>query len=311
MIRKVAAAVVAVAALGGVAFWGLTVPWPIEAAEIPSHEANLANGERIFNVGGCASCHSAAGAKGEERKKLGGGRELKTEFGIFRVPNISPDAETGIGTWSAADMVNAMKQGVSPEGEHYYPSFPYASYTRMTSEDVIDLAGYLKTLPAVSNEVAGHDLAFPYSIRRGIGLWKLAYLSDAPVVTLPADAPDLVRRGQYLVEGPGHCAECHTTRNLAGALDRSLWLAGAKNPDGQGRIPNLTPGVGGMADWSAEDIVNALETGFKPDYDSFGGSMVEVQENTALLPPEDRAAMAAYLKALPPLPDAVPPPATN
>jgi len=304
MLKKLLATAAVLAVAGGAGFWVLTMPRTLTAADLPQHTADLANGERMFNAGGCAGCHAAAGAKGEERLKLGGGLVLATPFGKFHVPNISPDEATGIGGWSTADFVGAMKNGVDDEGEHLYPAFPYASYTHMRAEDLIDLDGYLRTLPKVANAVPDHELGFPFNVRRGLGLWKLLYLDAAPVVALPADASDAVKRGQYLVEGPGHCGECHTSRTPAGGLDRSKWLAGAPNPEGKGVIPNITGGEGGIADWSEDDIVNALSTGFKPDYDSFGGSMVEVQENISKLPPEDIAAIAAYLKAVPKLPAA-------
>lgn len=305
MLKKLAGALVILGALGGAAFWVLTEPRIVKAEDLPAHTADVANGALIFNAGGCAGCHAAPGAKGEDRLKLGGGLVLDTPFGKFHVPNISPDAGTGIGSWSAATFVTAMKDGVGAEGEHLYPAFPYASYTHMTTEDVLDLKAYMDTLPAVANSVPDHELGFPFNVRRGLGLWKLLHLKSGPVVALPADASDAVKRGQYLVEGPGHCAECHTSRDPSGGLDRSKWLAGAPNPDGKGVIPNITSGEGGIADWSEDDIVNALQTGFKPDYDSFGGSMVEVQENISKLPPEDIKAIAAYLKAVPKLPAAV------
>lgn len=305
MVGKVLATVATLAVAGGGIFWGLTMPSRLDSASIPAHTGDAAAGERIFNIGGCASCHAAKGAKDDERLILGGGRELVTDFGTFRAPNISPDPVSGIGGWSDEDFLNAMMRGVSPSGEHYYPSFPYTSYARMRPEDAIDLHAYLKTLPPVQATVAGHDLAFPFTIRRGLGLWKALYLDDAPVVALPDDAGGAAELGRYLAEGPGHCGECHSPRSAIGGIDPSRWLAGAPNPDGEGTIPNITPGPGGIADWSAEDIAYSLESGFKPDYDSFGGSMVEVQENLARLSAEDRAAIAAYLKLVPAHPDAV------
>jgi mono/diheme cytochrome c family protein len=192
-----------------------------------------------------------------------------------------------------------MLRGVSPDGRHYYPSFPYTSFTRMQPGDVADLWAFLGTLPAVAGRHPGPDLAFPYGFRRGLGLWKLAFLSDAPAVTVNTSDP-AVARGQYLVEGPGHCGECHTPRNFAGALDDSRWLAGAPSPEGPGRVPNITGGEGGIGDWSAGDIAYLLESGFKPDFDTVGGSMVDVQKNLAMLPEADHDAIAAYLKAVPP-----------
>lgn len=296
----IGAGAIGLAGLG--VFWALTMPRGLPAdvlAALP--EGDATRGETLFWAGGCDSCHSARGASGEALKQLGGGLELVTDFGVFVAPNISPDPEDGLGAWSAADFANAMLRGVSPDGRHYYPAFPYASYARMTTADVADLWAYLRTLPAVEGAAPPHRLGFPFNIRRGVGLWQLAFLSSAPVVAVDESDPALVR-GRYLVEGPGHCGECHTPRNLAGALRLGDWLSGAPNPDGEGRIPNITP-AGDMADWSAEDIVYYLETGFTPDFDSVGGSMAAVQRNMAELPSEDLAAMADYLKAVPARPD--------
>jgi len=301
------AIIVAIVVVAGGLAWFLTAPDRLRADELPPYQGDPAKGELVFYAGGCASCHAAPGAKGDDKLKLAGGLELKTPFGVFRVPNISPDPETGIGRWSILDFVNAVMRGVSPGGRHFYPAFPYPSYARMRIEDVIDLKAFIDTLPAASNRVGGHDLAFPFNIRRGVGLWKLLYLSPEPVLALDG-ATEAVRRGQYLAEGPGHCGECHTSRDFMGGVKKALWLAGAPNPEGRGTIPNITPGPGGL-EWSEDEIVEALKTGFKPDFDTLGGRMGEVQENLAHLPEADLQALAAYLKAVPPLPDAVPKPA--
>jgi mono/diheme cytochrome c family protein len=260
-------------------------------------EGDAVRGEAVFWAGGCESCHAAKGAKGDDRLKLGGGQVLATPFGDFVVPNISSDPGDGIGDWTDADFANAMTRGLSPEGRHYYPAFPYASYARMTPQDIADLRAFLATLPAVAGRAPGHDLTFPYSFRRGLGLWKLGFLSDAPAVAVDTADP-AVARGQYLVEGPGHCGECHTPRNFAGAVDTTRWLGGAPAAEGEGRVPNITPG-GDLGGWSAGDIEYYLETGFTPDFDTVGGAMVAVQENMAMLEAGDRAAIAAYLKAVP------------
>lgn len=301
---KRAAAGLAILALAAAAvFVLLTAPDRVAEADVPINEPNLANGERMFLIGGCASCHAAKDAEGEARLRLGGGLRLATPFGTFVAPNISPH-EDGIGGWSAADFATAMTKGVSPDGRHYYPAFPYASYARMTLKDVADLKAYLDTLPPVARANEAHEIGFPYNIRRGLGLWKLLYLDPAPVLDA-AGLGEEALRGRYLVEGPGHCAECHTPRTPIGGFDLSRWMAGAPNPERKGMIPNLTSHESGLGSWSAADIAYVLETGLKPDHDSVGGSMVEVVRNTSRLAPEDRAAIAAYLKALPPLP---PPP---
>jgi mono/diheme cytochrome c family protein len=189
-----------------------------------------------------------------------------------------------------------MRRGVAPDGRHYYPAFPYTSYARMTGQDVADLFAYLRSLRPVAGKPPATALAFPLNIRRGIGLWKRIHFDDLPMVTLPPDAPAAVRAGQYLVEGPGHCGECHTPRGPLGGLFRAGWLGGAPDAEGKGRVPNITPA---KLTWSAAEIADYLKTGFTPDYDSVGGTMVEVQANMAALPDEDRAAIAAYLKAVP------------
>lgn len=274
-----------------------TRPSGLPAGDLPAHTANADNGELLFHAGGCVSCHETPETDSTP-PLLGGGLGLNTPFGVFRAPNISPDKTHGIGNWTTLDFVNAMHLGVSPDNRHLYPSFPYASYMHMTFEDLLDLKSYLDTLPAAPTPNQHHELKFPWNIRAGIGLWKLLNLEAAPVVAVPADDATLVR-GRYLVEGPGHCGECHTPRNWSGGLDRSRWLSGAPNLDGEGSIPDITPDKNGLAKWSQKDIEYYLESGFTPDFDTVGGSMVEVQENMALLPAEDRAAIAAYLKAVP------------
>ena len=303
MLKRAVAALIVLAIVAAGLFWFITAPQPLQAAALPDHQPDLANGERIFNAGGCAACHAAPGARGEERFRLAGGLALTTAFGTFNVPNISTHPQDGIGRWSALDFVNAMTRGVSPEGFHYYPSFPYASYARMRLEDVIDLKAFMDTLPPIEGGVADHDLNFPYSVRRGVGVWKRLYLDSEPVIAL-ASPTDLLIRGQYLVEGAGHCGECHTPRDFMGGMDAERWLAGAANPDGDGTIPNITPHPEGLEGWSESDIADALKTGFTPEFDSFGGAMAAVQRNLAELPMEDLEAIAAYLKAVPPHPDA-------
>ena len=276
-----------------VAGWWLTRPQRIEPGNLPAHKPNTANGERLFHAGGCGSCHG---------ERLEGGLEIVTAFGTFRVPNISPDPRAGIGEWSDLDFVNAMKSGVSPEGGHYYPAFPYTSYARMGLRDLLDLKAWLDSYEPVAEAVPGHDVGFPWNVRRGIGLWKRLFFDTEPVVSLP-DGDDRLQRGRYLVEAVGHCAECHTPRNPIGGLRLQHWLAGGANPDGEGRVPNITPHPDGLAEWSERDIVRYLKSGFTPDYDTVGGSMAEVQENLARLPDADLEAIAAYLKAVPSLPD--------
>ena len=301
MIRRLALAFAALVLLDALAFWFLTRPTVFPAAALPDHAPDLANGELMFNAGGCASCHAAPGSGGEDRRHLAGGLALTTPFGKFVAPNISPDRQHGIGGWTLADFVTSMKYGVDPAGRHLYPAFPYNSYQRMRVEDMIDLKAYLDTLPPVAASPPGHEIPFPYSFRRGIGLWKLAYIDGKTFEPDPAlDARH--NRGAYLVLGPGHCGECHSPRNAFGGIVAARAFSGGPAPEGEGHIPNITPDPdSGIGDWSEEEIAEALSTGFKPDFDSFGSSMVDVQENLARLPPDDVAAIAAYLKSLPPV----------
>ncbi len=288
---------------GGAAFWFASAPRPLDDVSLAELEGGDAGrGEQIFWAGGCASCHAAPGATGDDRLVLAGGVRLETPFGNFVAPNISQHPQDGIGGWSAGDLGNAMLRGVSPAGEHYYPAFPYGSYARMKPGDVADLHAFLVTLPEVEGKAPQSEIAFPFSMRRGIGLWKMLFLNDEPVVALdnPSEA---IARGQYLVEGPGHCGECHTPRNALGGLDRGQWLAGGPAAEGEGRVPNITSGEGGIGDWSEAEIADLLETGFTPDFDSVGGSMASVIRNMAELPSSDRDAIAAYLKAIPGHPD--------
>lgn len=299
---KLCVAGVAAVAAGAAVAYAVTMPDPHPAGYWADLGApDLAHGETLFWAGGCASCHAAKGAEGDAAKLLSGGRALPTAFGTFNVPNISSDPEAGIGGWTLAQFGDAMTRGVGPNGEHLYPSFPYGSYSRMTAGDINDLFGYLKTLPASPDVAPPHALSFPFNMRMAVGGWKLLYLDDQPRIALPADASDAVKRGQYLVEGPGHCGECHTPRNALGGFESGQWLAGGPNPEGEGRIPDITPGSQSIGSWSEADIVNYLETGFTPDFDSVGGSMVEVQRNLAHLPKSDLEAIAAYLKAVPSL----------
>jgi mono/diheme cytochrome c family protein len=300
-VRRLLAALAAIALLAVVAFYAATVPRGLSEAELAAlPEGDAGRGETWFWAGGCSGCHAADGARGEDRLVLAGGLELQTPFGVFVAPNISPHPEDGIGPWTAAEFVDAMRRGVSPDGRHYYPSFPYTSFARMENADVADLFVYLMTLPEAEGVAPGHRLALPYSLRRGLGLWKLAFLDDAPVVPVDAEDP-LLSRGRYLVEGAGHCGECHTPRGRAGEMETDRWLGGAPMPEGEGRVPNITGGEGGIGGWSAGDIAYYLETGFTPEFDTVGGPMAEVQRSIAMLEGEDRAAIAGYLKSVPPI----------
>jgi mono/diheme cytochrome c family protein len=306
MITKLAKSAFFLTILGGLLFWWITRPQTFDPSLLAAVPAgNATKGEMVFWQAGCASCHAAPGAKDGERLKLVGGVTLKSPFGDFHTPNISMDAKDGIGSWDFPAFANAMQRGVSPDGEHYYPAFPYGSYARMQISDVADLYAFMKTLPAVAGVQPDHELPFPFNIRRSLGGWKFLFFKPTPAVDL-AGASDAVKRGQYLVEGPGHCGECHTPRNLLGGPKLGQWLAGAPNPEGKGIIPNITGGEGGIEKWSAKEITSVLADGITPDFDSLGGTMTQVVLNWSHVSEEDRAAVAAYLKAIPAHPNGYP-----
>ncbi|MEH7826940.1 cytochrome c [Gemmobacter denitrificans] len=272
--------------------WYLTAPQPLPAAATAGLTGDAAKGEQVFWAAGCASCHMAPGATGAAQLVLAGGQAFPSPFGTFLAPNISP-SDQGIGGWTLAEFANAVTRGVSPDGAHYYPVFPYASYSRMELQDLADLKAFMDGLPADATPSQPHQVGFPFNIRRSLGGWKLLFLNEDWVVggdLTPAEA-----RGRYIAEALAHCGECHTPRNLLGGMDRSRWLTGGPNPAGEGTIPNITPG---KLSWSEAEIVEYLTTGFTPEYDSVGGHMAHVVENMARLPESDRQAVAAYLKAI-------------
>ena len=259
----------------------------------PSTEA----GALVFHAAGCATCHISPAAEYSEMPELAGGIAFPSQFGTFYAPNISPHPTRGIGAWDLDAFASAVMLGVSPNGQHYYPAFPYLAYQHMTVNDVADLFEYIQTLPASGTSSVSHDLIFPFNIRRGLGFWKLAFADNKYVKKITKDPK--IDRGTYLVEGLGHCAECHTPRNAAGALDKSQWMAGAPNLSGNGLVPNITPAV---LDWTEADLIEYFTSGFTPEYDTAGGKMADVIHNLSKLPQEDREAIAAYVLALKPLP---------
>lgn len=249
-------------------------------------------GKYIFDLGGCASCHSA-----EEGKPLAGGLEMETKFGTFYTPNISPDKSTGIGGWDDEAFILAMTKGESPGGQHYYPSFPYTSYSKMIRQDLIDLKRYLDTRPAISQINKTHELDFPFNIRPLLAFWKLLNF-DPSSYQVNTEKSMLWNRGAYIVNGPGHCVECHTPRNLIGGLDYEQQLKG--NPDGpEGEaVPGLTKDEDNrISQWTEDDMLFSLQIGMIPDGDFLGGSMGHVIENTtSRLTENDLKAITIYLQ---------------
>jgi mono/diheme cytochrome c family protein len=295
MLRKLFILAVVAAVIGLFVFWGLTIPATVPASALPQRQPNLENGQTMFYAGGCASCHATPGQ--DDKTKLGGGFALRSPFGTFYAPNISPDRNDGIGKWSEPDFVSAMVKGTAPDGSHLYPAFPYASYQRMRYDDIRDLFAYLKTLPAVQGKAKPHELPFPFNIRRTLGVWKFLFLDGKPFQ--PDASKDVAwNRGAYLVNGPGHCAECHSPRNVLGGIIESQRFAGGPEPTGDGFVPNITQK---SLTLSQENLVKLLETGETPDGDTIGGEMAKVTSNTGKLAAADREAIATYVRSLPPV----------
>jgi len=285
-----------VAVLGAAGFWLLTSPSLQRAGlePIPPGQPDLANGRTMYFAGGCASCHATPAQ--DDRTRLGGGFALTSAFGTFYAPNISPHPDDGIGRWTPEQFLRAMRAGVAPDGRHYYPSFPYTAYQRMNAADLRDMFAFLKTLPPVEGRARSHDLPFLFTMRRGLGLWKLLYL-DGQAFTADAAKSASWNRGAYLVDGPGHCAECHSERNAFGAIATNRRFAGGPDPEGKGTVPNITPG--GLKDWSKGDVAEVLGSGMTPEGDFVGGSMTAVVRNTSQLTDADRQSMAEFLLSLP------------
>lgn len=282
--------------LGSGAAWLLSAPepafGPADAARFEGGDPE--KGRLVFLAGQCASCHASPGQG--DRTRLGGGLVLASPMGGFNVPNISPDPQDGIGRWSGLDLANALMAGVSPDGRHYYPALPYVAYARTRPEDVRDLMAYLRSLPAVPGRAPPHDLPFPLSVRRGIGLWKRLFLDRRPIQDDPGrDAA--WNRGRYLVETQLHCAECHSTRNILFAVKEDTRFAGGPDQEGTGFVPNITPRA--IGHWSEDQLMEVLTTGRTPELRRVAGGMADVVNNTAALPEADRRAIVSYIRSQP------------
>lgn len=271
---------------------GLLGAGAASAAEPAGPQAQ--QGELLFSIGGCTNCHTA-----KDGPLLAGGDAIPSPYGLFYAPNITPDPETGIGGWSEEDFIRAMHDGRSPDGAAYYPAFPYTSYTRMADEDLKALKAYLDAIPPVRKESRPHELSFPYSQRWGMHLWQWAFFE--PARFRPDPARDAAwNRGAYLVQGPGHCGECHTPRDSLGVPETERAFAGARL--GKEAVPNITGSPKGLGNWGHGDVVTLLKLGMLPDADFVGSEMAKVVNNgTSKLPDPDIGAIATYLKSLPPV----------
>ncbi len=260
-------------------------------------QGDAKRGEYLAKAGGCVGCHTEAT---QGAVAFAGGRALKTPFGTFYGPNITPDQNAGIGRWSEEDFVRAMRRGVRPDGANYFPAFPYPSFTKIADADLKDLWAYLRSLPPSARASQPHDLRFPFSWRLLVWIWKWLFFTPGPFTPDPSRSAAL-NRGAYLVDALGHCGECHTPRNFLGGPKTGRYLAGGKLP-GEGSAPNLTPTR--LKKWDTKDLKDFLQTGMTPDGDVVAETMGEVITNTtSKLTSPDLDALLAYLRSLPPLPD--------
>lgn len=277
------------------AVWALTVfEWSDVCAQ-PQGDAR--RGEYVSKAAGCLGCHT------EEKpgaQSFAGGRAIRTPFGTFFGPNVTPHPQAGIGRWNEQDFMRTMRLGVRPDGTHYFPSFPYPSFTKIVDQDLRDLWAYLRSVPPSSRANQPHDLRFPFGWRRLVWGWKLLFFSPGAFVPDHAGNATL-NRGAYLVNALGHCGECHTPRNSLGGPKTARFLAGARLAEGTA-APNLTPTR--LKKSTDADVKEILRTGMKPDGDVLSEAMAEVVQNTtSQLTPADLDALVAYLRSLPPLPD--------
>lgn len=264
-------------------------------ADIVAAQGDAKRGEYVAKAGGCLGCHTE---EGQGKTPYAGGRALKTPFGTFYAPNLTPHAQAGLGKWSEADFIKAMREGQRPDGAHYFPAFPYPSFTGITDADLRDLWAYLRSLKPSELANRPHELKFLYRWRFLVGIWKWLYFTPGPFRADP-QRPAALNRGAYLVQALGHCGECHTPRNWLGAIKKDRFLAGVKGDEGS---PNLTPAR--LKKWDDGELKDFLGSGITPDGDVTGETMGEVIRNTtSQLSKADLDAVVAYLRSLPPLPD--------
>lgn len=262
-------------------------------------DAVMRQGALLYRVADCVGCHSPPY---QEAQHLGGGRVLPTVFGVFYAPNISPHPTDGIGAWTEADFVRAMREGRAPDGHAYWPTFPYMAYTHMSDDDVHALWVYLRAQPPVAGTTPPHELARGYRSPGLLGLWRSLAFRPGPIPY--DDAHDAAwNRGAYLARAVAYCDQCHTPRTATGLLRQRHLMAGGSNPAKAEVHPNLTPAPGALGGWTEDDIVEFLSSGVKPQ-----GRVVDpnwmmhekVRDSSAYLSEADRRAIAVWLKALPP-----------
>jgi mono/diheme cytochrome c family protein len=261
--------------------------------------ALIARGQYLATVGDCAACHTRKGGV-----RYAGGRSLATPFGNVPAPNITPDADTGLGRWSFEDFWRALHLGKGRHGELLYPVFSYTSFTKVTPDDALAIFAYLQSLAPVRQTSEQPSLRFPYSVRRSLAAWRALYFKPGVYQADPAQSAQW-NRGAYLVQGLGHCNECHATRDALGGLSPDHTLTGGQIPEQNWYAPDLSarPG-GGLEGWSTRDIVDLLKTGQSAKGAAFGPMADVVRKSTQHMTDTDLEAIATYLQSLPARPAA-------
>ena len=260
-------------------------------------QGDAKRGEYLSKAGGCIGCHTETR---KDAQPYAGGRALKTPFGTFYGPNITPHPQAGIGAWTEADFIRAMREGKRPDGANYFPAFPYPSFTQISDADLRDLWAYLRSLKPNPQPSKEHELGFLYRWRFLVTFWKWLFLDAGPLAT-DASKSAPVNRGRYLTDALGHCGECHTPRNWLGGPKKSRYLGGAKLGD-DAKAPNITPTR--LKKYGAAELKDILQSGLYADGDVMGETMSEVVKNTtSQLTAADLDALIAYLLSVPPLPD--------
>ena len=294
---KLAIGACALGVLAVAAVWLLNVRDEIDVT-VPvvyvQDDSLVARGAYLALAGNCMACHTTRGGE-----QYAGGLGVATPFGTVYSSNLTPDKNTGIGTWSSAHFWRAMHNGRSKSGRLLYPAFPYTSYTQVTRSDSDAIYAYLRSLPAVSQTNQPHAIRTPFQSQAALAVWRALYFS--PGVFEPDSNRDAEwNRGAYLVQGLGHCSACHSPRDALGGIGKGLNLAGGLIPMQNWYAPSLTsPHEAGVADWDREQIVNLLKTGVSSSA-SVSGPMAEVVlRSTQYLSRDDLGAMAQYLKELP------------
>jgi mono/diheme cytochrome c family protein len=251
--------------------------------------AAVERGRYLATAADCGSCHTVPGSG----QPFAGGRPIETPFGVLASPNITSNGETGIGDWTDDEFDAAVRQGRSRNGAHLYPAMPYPYYSRMSREDVKDIRAYLNTVAPVRNAVQVNRLPFPLNLRASMIVWDALYFTPGEFHP-DASKPQEWNRGAWLVQGPGHCAACHTPKTFLGGDKPSEALQGYVL---QGwTAPDITSGQGPLRDWSQQDIASYLKTGHNKSAAAAGLMGEVVDLSTSKLTDGDINAIAAYLK---------------